>query len=893
MVRPARAGRTIAALGLLWALGAQGRAADPPALPVVPRFAVLASPIGLRGDVRPRQYVGVVGPRSAWLGVETGEAELWVHPLKLASGFHLDFRVPEYAEPIHGADVARTIEVRPEATTITYSHATFTVRQHVLAPLDEPGLLVLLEVDTYRPLEIVASFRTVLQYAWPGGLGGQYAFWSAEDRAFVLSESLRRRNALVGSPWATAGSTHPAHALPDAPSTFTIPIDPARAAREMVPIAIVAGTAPREEIAATYRRMLSRAPELYAARRRHAEALREDGLRIDTPEDRLDLALEWAKVNLDEQRVCNPDLGCGLVAGWGPSGEGARPGFGWFFGGDAAINSLAMAATGQWAEAAEGLRFLAKYQRADGKIPHEVSQSAGVVPWFEEYPYPYYHADTTPFWLLALSWQWRASGDRALLDELWPAAQKAWAWCLPHDTDGDGIIENTTGGLGAIEVGSIGEDIHQDVYLAAVWTRAAGAMAEMAAARGEGDLAAQARALESKARASIESRYWIESAGHHAFGVLRSGQTNDTLTVWPATAAAFSLLEPAHARRTLSALSTHALTADWGARMLTTASPLYDPTHYNMGAVWPFVTGFLALGHYQYERPWAGYPLVDALSHLAFDWARGRHPELLSGAYYRPLDTAVPHQFFATSMLASSIALRPRRLGARRPGRPGPPLPAAAAAVGEGAGERAAGGPSAARRGDRPGPGAPLAAARAPGRAVHARGPAGLARRGAGPGRLRGRVASRDGRGRRSGRGARRARAGRGGPLDRRPGRRGAARAPRAGTARSRRAGARLRGDARGLEAGRRGTGRRLGGGAPPRRDPGFGHGRDAAERGRRDRGHGPLPAVEHGPVHDGRGPPVPWPPPPRRALTLPRPHATLPRKLRPSKNLKALTSPR
>jgi glycogen debranching enzyme len=648
--------RTIAALGLSCALAAHGRAAEGPALPSVPRFAVEPSAIGLRGDVRPRQYVGVVGPRSAWLGVETGEAELWVHPLKLASGFRLDFRVPEYAEPIRGADVARTVEVRPEATTITYSHATFTVRQHVLAPLDEPGLLVLLEVDTVRPLEILASFRTVLQYAWPGGLGGQYAFWSPEERAFVLSESLRRRNALVGSPWAALASSHPAHALPDAPSTFTIPVDPARAAREMVPIAIVAGTAPREEIAAAYRRVLARAADLYSARRRHAEALREDGLRIDTPEDRLDLALEWAKVNLDEQRVCNPDLGCGLVAGWGPSGDGARPGFGWFFGGDAAINSLAMAATGQWEPASSGLRFLAKYQRADGKIPHEVSQAAGVVPWFQDYPYPYYHADTTPFWLLALWRQWTASADRALLDELWPAARKAWAWCLPHDTDGDGIIENTTGGLGAIEVGSIGEGIHQDVYLAAVWTRAAGAMAEMAAARGEADLSAQARALEAKARGSIESRYWIESAGHHAFGVLRSGRTNDTLTVWPATAGAFGLLEPSHAQRTLKALSTHALTSDWGARMLTTASPAYDPTHYNMGAVWPFVTGFLALGHYRYARPWAGYPLVAALGQMAFDWARGRHPELLSGAYYRPLDTAVPHQFFATSMLASSIA---------------------------------------------------------------------------------------------------------------------------------------------------------------------------------------------------------------------------------------------
>ena len=625
-------------------------------LATVPRFAILASPIGLRGDVRPRQYLGVVGPRSAWLGSETGEAELWVHPLKLASGFSLDFRILEYVEPVHGKDVARTVEVRPEATTITYTHATFTVREHVMAPLDEPGLLVLLEVDAFRPFEIVVGFRTVLQYAWPGGMGGQYTLWSDEDRAFVLSESLRRRNAFIGSPWATSASSHPAHALPDAPSTFTIPVDPARAGRELIPIAIAAGTAPRGEIAACYRRLISRAARLYAARRRHAEAVWEGGLRIDTPDDRLDLALEWAKVNLDEQTVCNPDLGCGLVAGWGPSGEGARPGFGWFFGGDAAINSLAMAATGQWERAAEGLRFLAKYQRHDGKVPHETSQAAGTIRWFEDYPYAYYHADTTPLWLLALWRQWRASGDPTLLSELWPAAKKAWAWCLRQDSDGDGIVENTTGGLGAIEVGEIGEDIHQDVYLAAVWTQAAFAMGEMAAARGEGDLASEARALAGKARSSLEARYWIESAGHHAFGVLRSGLTNDTLTVWPATAAAFGLLEPGHARGTLRALSGHALTADWGARMLSTASPLYDPTHYNMGAVWPFVTGFLALGHYQYGRPWAAYPLVDALAQMTFGWARGRHPELLSGAFYRPLDTAVPQQFFATSMLASSVA---------------------------------------------------------------------------------------------------------------------------------------------------------------------------------------------------------------------------------------------
>ena len=633
-----------------------GQAGAPPSsFAPVPKFAVETSPIGLGGDVRPQQYLGVVGPRSAWLGTETGEAELWVHPFKLVSGFRLDFRIPDYTDPVRGADVARRIDVRPELTTITYSHATFTVRQHILAPLDQPGLLVLLDVDSIHPLEIIASFRNVFQYAWPGAFGGQYASWNAERKAFVLSESLRKRNGYLGSPWATTASNHPAHALPDAPSVFRIPVDAERAKREFIPIAVVAGTMERDELFATYQGLIANAATLYRERVEHATRLRDATVSIDSPDDRLDLSFEWAKVNLDEQRVCNPDLGCGPVAGWAASGQSLRPGFGWFFGGDAAINSLAMTSAGMHGLVAEGLRFFAKYQRADGKITHEISQSAGQVPWFSDFPYTYYHADTTPYWIAAAWQHWRATGDDALVAELWPSLQKAWTWCLANDTDGDGIIENTTGGLGAIEVGEIGESIHQDVYLAAVWILAIDAMREMAAARGDAARAGEAEGLAVRARRTLNEKYWIASAQHHAFGILRSGKTNDALSVWPATAAAFGEFDPVRGNRTMAALASHRVTADWGARMLADDHPLYEPLHYNMGAVWPFVTGFVALGHYRYERPWAGYPLVDALSQLTFDFARGRHAELLSGAFYRPLDTAVPHQFFATSMLATPI----------------------------------------------------------------------------------------------------------------------------------------------------------------------------------------------------------------------------------------------
>jgi glycogen debranching enzyme len=376
---------------------------------------------------------------------------------------------------------------------------------------------------------------------------------------------------------------------------------------------------------------------------------------LSTPDATIDRAFEWAKVNLDEQLVCNPDLGCGLVAGWGPSGKGARPGFGWFFGGDAAINSLAMSSAGMGDLVAQGLRFLAKYQREDGKITHEISQAAGRIPWFTEFPYAYYHADTTPFWIVAVWRHVRATNDRALLDELWPRVRQAFTWCKTHDSDGDGIIENTTAGLGAIEVGEIGRDIHQDIYLASVWVEALAALKQLAPLARDERTAREATEWHARAAASLDTKYWLPEAGHHAFGILESGATNDALTVWPATAAAFGLLSTDRANSTLARIASPALTADWGARMLSSEHRLYDPAHYNMGAVWPFVTGFVAWGHYNYGRPWAGFPLVNALARLTFDWARGRHPELLSGDLYRPLDEAVPQQFFASSMLVTPV----------------------------------------------------------------------------------------------------------------------------------------------------------------------------------------------------------------------------------------------
>ena len=660
--RHARAGTLSAVLALL--LSGPARGQEPGAFQPTP-LAWVAGPLALRGPARPGGYLGVAGRGAAAFGTEVGGFEVWAWPLRVLHSFELSFQTPMYADPVRGRDVARAVEVTPAGATITYVHPAFTVRQRIFAPVSEPAVAMVLEVEAVRPMEIIAQFKSDLQLAWPGGLGGQYIYWRDDLKAFLVSESRRQFSAFVGSPFATRATTNPAHALPDAPSEMRIAVGdqtpvpmprPGEPAGRLVnvvsrgiPIVVVGQIAPRDTVVATYRRVLADLPRLYAERVAHADSLVGRLLGVDDP--RVNGIVRWAELNLDEAMVCNPDLGCGPVAGYAAAGPGNyRPGFGWFFGGDAAINSFALSSVGAFDLARQYLGFFTRYQRADGKITHEISQAAGRVRWFEDYPYAYYHGDTTPFWILAIGELFRASADTAYVRSLWPNVVRAYRWCLTTDGDGDGLMDNSRAGAGAIEVGDLGVGVKSDIYLASVWVEGLRRMQELAVAVGDTVLAADAAQRFPVARRTLEERFWLPRAGRFAFAILDGDSLNDNLTVWPATAMSWRLFDDERGQRMSSALARAALSTDWGGRALASESPLYDPLHYNNGTVWPFVTGFLALAQYRYDNPYAGREQLEAIWRTGTLWGLGRNPEVFSGSAYEPLETAVPQQFFATSM---------------------------------------------------------------------------------------------------------------------------------------------------------------------------------------------------------------------------------------------------
>jgi hypothetical protein len=618
-------------------------------LPVVKKFAIADNPIQFSQAVRRGKYIESAGRSAVLMGREEGMFESWVYPMKVVHDLRLVFNVDGYSYPLSAADLAEWITVRPECTTITYSHPAFVVRAHMFTPIDEPGSLLLLEVASNRKISITVNFLIDLLPMWPAGLGGQYSYWDESLKAFVLTESLRKHSAIIGSPAATRYSAQPAHNLPDSPTQFHIDVDPEYARQNFIPIAIAGGLDAPAKVQESYLRLLANAGSLYERNVEHFAKVRNEYLQLKSPDAEVDRAVEWAKVALDTGFVCNPQLGCGQVAGLGLSGTSTRPGFGWYFGGDAFINSFAVSSMGDFETLKQELTFLRGNQRADGKMMHELSQAGAMIPWFDQYPYAYYHADTTPLYIIAVDNFFQHTGDKEFLQKSWESLQKAYAYCLSTDTDNDGLMDNSKAGLGAVETGTLLNRIATDIFLAGLSVEAHQAMQRMAGALGEDAVAVKAKTAFDLALANLNRKFWNPDKKVLSFALTEGGGRSDEVTVWPAVPMLFRLIDSEHAAQMLDRLAGAEISSDWGARMLTNTSKLYDPISYNNGAVWPFLTGLLSWAEFRNHRPTSGFCHWIQNASLTHWNALGFVPELLSGDAFVPMDTAVPHQLFSSS----------------------------------------------------------------------------------------------------------------------------------------------------------------------------------------------------------------------------------------------------
>lgn len=616
---------------------------------LVPAFKLQANDLELSRLAQPGTYFDKAGSKFAILGFESGLFEAWAYPLKLFRNFEFSFLLGSSTDPIKGKDIVRFISATPEATTLTFTYQSFAVRAIYLTPVLESGAIILLEVDSTEPLTIICSFLPVLQPMWPAGIGGQYAHWDNGMKAYLISESSRKNHGYLGSPAASGISYTPAHMLSDVPNQFKIEIkDVAAVKGKYIPIIMAGGKGKRDDIKAIYQKLAAQPEQFYQQNVAHYRRLREGTLQVITPHRELNLAFEWAKAAYDNLRVDHPTLGKGLVAGLGASGTSGRPGFGWFFGGDAFINSFSMNSYGAFEAVKEALTFTQKWQRDDGKMAHELSQAEGYINWFKDYHYGYIHGDTSPFYLCAMFDYLVMTGDEAFIKNSWRSIKRAYEWCLSTDANRDGLMDNSKAGLGALEFGSL-TNIETDIYLAAVWVRAAWAMSTLAQTAGEKNDALKAKRDFEKAKQAFNEKFWDDKLQQYSYAFNAQGEHVAEVSPWAAVGLMWNLADSQRSAQSLEKLNSSELTTDWGVRSISIKSRLFEPLNYNYGAVWPFLTSWVATAQYQHHFALQGYNSLMASVRHTFDNALGFVTEVFSGYHNSWPQEAVAHQGFCSA----------------------------------------------------------------------------------------------------------------------------------------------------------------------------------------------------------------------------------------------------
>ena len=351
--------------------------------------------------------------------------------MQLVSDYQVSFIPRPGTYVLDGQRLLRRIEYRPEEVVRTYVGPDFVARERIFVPLNEPGAILSYEVQGKSDIDLKIQFQPVLNLMWPAALGGQNTGWDDGVHGYVIREPLHGFSAVIGSPetvehdvivnrtiQATRGKTFVVRPKVDSQGR--------RIARVFI------GYDPPGVMAANgvVARLQARADQLYAEQLGHYSDLLGNAMEIETPDEFVNRALAWSVVALDQAWVCNPLLGCGEVAGYGPSRGERRPQYAWFFAGDGLVATDALIAAGEFERAREELAFIAKYQdKKTGMIWHEISQGVDIEDWKRNYTYMFVHVDITFEYLSGFADYVKASGDDAFLQEQWPGIQAAYRYC--------------------------------------------------------------------------------------------------------------------------------------------------------------------------------------------------------------------------------------------------------------------------------------------------------------------------------------------------------------------------------------------------------------------------------------------------------------------------------
>ncbi len=355
--------------------------------------------------------------------------------------------------------------------------------------------------------------------------------------------------------------------------------------------------------------------------------------------------------------------------GPGPDQRYVAAGVPWFttlFGRDALISAFqALAFRPQIA--VEILEVLAAYQATTdepwrdaepGKILHELR--SGEMARSGELPHtPYYGSvDSTPLWLIVFGATFDWTGDRGLVDRLWPNAMAALDWIDKYgDRDGDGFVEyERRSERGLLNQGwkdssdairdRTGREAIPPIALAEVQGYVFDAkrrMARLARIRGDEELATRLDADAETLAKRFEAAFWMEEERYYALGLDREKKQADAIGSNPGQCLWSGIVAPERARDVVDHLLRPSMFSGWGIRTYGADQRGYNPIGYHTGTVWPHDTSLIAAGFKRYGFDDASNRLVGQMMEAAQGFPDYRLPELFCGFDKTDAHTPVPY----------------------------------------------------------------------------------------------------------------------------------------------------------------------------------------------------------------------------------------------------------
>src|SRR5579875_1254802 len=286
-----------------------------------------------------------------------------------------------------------------------------------------------------------------------------------------------------------------------------------------------------------------------------------------------------------------------------------------------------------------------------GKILHETRR--GEMAALGEIPFRRYYGsvDATPLFVILAGAYYERTGDRALLENIWPNVEKALHWIDTYgDADGDGFVEYARHSpSGLVQQGwkdSYDSVFHADGSLAegpialcevqGYVYAAKRAAADLAGALGHDERAAALRAEAETLRQRFEQTFWCEELSTYALALDGKKRPCRVRTSNAGQCLLSGIVSPERAQRVACTLMGAESFSEWGIRTVASSEVRYNPMSYHNGSVWPHDNALIAFGLARYRRNEDVLRILTGLFDASIFVELHRMPELFCGFPRRP-----------------------------------------------------------------------------------------------------------------------------------------------------------------------------------------------------------------------------------------------------------------